>query len=317
MKVLVTGAGGFVGKGLVPCLERQGHVVVRAVRAAREDGEVSVGEIGPDTDWGAALDGVEAVVHLAARVHVMQAEDPSSRQAFHRVNTAGTLNLARQAALAGVHRLVFLSSIKVLGEEGVLTASSIPRPADAYGQSKWAAEQGLHTVAMETGLEVVILRPPLVYGPGVGANFARLMHWVRSGIPLPLGGVRNRRSLLALGNLVDAVGWVLRHPAAAGRTYLLSDGEDVSTPDLIRGLARALSRPVRLLAVPPSLLRGLGNLLGRRAEIDRLLGSLVVDASAIRSELGWSPPLTLAAGLDVLVAREGGMERSHSCHPIS
>ncbi|MBU6995829.1 NAD-dependent epimerase/dehydratase family protein [Ferrovum myxofaciens] len=317
MKVLVTGAGGFVGKGLVPYLERQGHTVVRALRMAKEDNEVGIGDIGPDTDWRVALGGVEAVVHLAARVHVMQAEDLSSQQAFHRVNTAGTLNLARQAASAGVRRLVFLSSVKVLGEEGVLTAASIPRPADAYGQSKWAAEQGLHTVATNTGLEVVILRPPLIYGPGVGANFARLMHWVRCGVPLPLGGVRNRRSLLALGNLVDAVGWVLRHPAAAGRTYLLSDGEDVSTPDLIRHLAHALGRSARLLTVPPFLLLGLGKLLGRRAEIHRLLGSLVVDASAIRAELGWSPPFTLAAGLDDLVAREGEMERSHSCHPIS
>ena len=317
MKVLVTGAGGFVGKSLVPYLEMQGHTVVRAVRVAKEGNEVGIGEIGPDTDWCAALSGVEAVVHLAARVHVMQAEDPSSRLAFHQVNAAGTLNLAMQAVSAGVRRLVFLSSVKVLGEEGTLTAASVPRPADAYGQSKWAAEQELHAVAKNTGLEVVILRPPLIYGPGVGANFARLMRWVRCGIPLPLGGVRNRRSLLALGNLVDAVGWVLRHPAAAGRTYLLSDGEDVSTPDLIRYLAHASSRPARLLTVPPFLLHGLGNLLGRRAEIDRLLGSLVVDASAIRAELGWSPPLTLAAGLDVLVAHEGGMKRSHSCHPIS
>ncbi|WP_297450326.1 NAD-dependent epimerase/dehydratase family protein [Ferrovum sp.] len=317
MKVLVTGASGFVGKSLVPYLEMQGHTVVRAVRVAREDNEVGIGEIGPDTDWRAALSGVEAVVHLAARVHVMQAEDPPSRQAFHRVNAAGTLNLAMQAVSAGVRRLVFLSSVKVLGEEGILTAASVPRPVDAYGQSKWAAEQELHAVAKNSGLEVVILRPPLIYGPGVGANFARLMRWVRRGIPLPLGGVRNRRSLLALGNLVDAVGWVLRHPAAAGRTYLLSDGEDVSTPDLIRYLAHASNCPARLLMVSPFLLRGLGNLLGCRAEIDRLLGSLVVDASAIRTELGWSPPLTLAAGLDVLVAHEGGGERSRSCHPIS
>jgi UDP-glucose 4-epimerase len=219
--------------------------------------------------------------------------------AFRAVNVDGTLNLARQAAQAGVRRFVFLSSIKVNGEgcEEPYREGDAACPQDPYAISKWEAEQGLRQIELETGMDVVILRPPLVYGPGVKANFQRLLAAVDKGWPLPLGAVGNRRSLLYLGNLVDAIQLCLVHPAAAGQTYLVSDGEDVSSPELVRRLARAMGCPARLLPVPPAWLRLAGGLLGRRAVVERLLGSLVVDSSRIRRELGWSPPFRLDAGL--------------------
>jgi nucleoside-diphosphate-sugar epimerase len=292
MKVLVTGANGFVGCALVAGLEADG-VAVEATTRQR------VGDIDALTDWTAALTGCAAVVHLAARVHVMRDEATNPLAAFRAVNVDGTLNLARQAAAVGVRRFVFLSSIKVNGEgqEEPYREGDTPCPQDPYAISKWEAEQGLHGIAAETGMEVVILRPPLVYGPGVKANFQRLLGAVDKGWPLPLGAVENRRSLLYLGNLVDAIQLCLAHPAAAGQTYLLSDGEDVSSPELVRRLARAMGRRARLLPVPPAWLRLAGRLAGRRAVVDRLLDSLVVDSSRIRRELGWSPPFCLDAGL--------------------
>lgn len=292
MKVLVTGANGFVGRALVAGLEADGVAVEAATRQ-------HVGDIGAATDWTAALSGCSTVVHLAARVHVMHDAVSDPLLAFREVNAAGTLNLARQAASENVWRFVYLSSIKVNGEgrEEPYRESDNTAPQDLYAISKWEAEQGLRQIERETGMEVVILRPPLVYGPGVKANFLRLLRAVDKGWPLPLGAVENRRSLLYLGNLVDAIQLCLVHPAAAGQTYLLSDGEDVSSPELFRLLARAMGRPSRLLPVPPTWLRLAGWLLGRRAEVDRLLGSLVVDSSLIRQELGWSPPFQLDAGL--------------------
>jgi len=292
MKVLVTGANGFVGRALVAGLEADGVAVEAATRQR-------VGDLGVSTDWSSALSGCTAVVHLAARVHVMRdvASDPLA--AFRAVNVDGTINLAHQAARAGVRRFVYLSSIKVNGEgrEEPYREGDTPSPQAPYAISKWEAEQGLRQIELETGMEVVILRPPLVYGPDVKANFQRLLATVDKGWPLPLGAVENRRSLLYLGNLVDAIQLCLEHPAAAGQTYLLSDGEDVSSPELVRLLARAMGRPARLLPVPPAWLRLAGGLLGRRAEVERLLGSLVVDSSRIRRELGWSPPFCLDAGL--------------------
>ena len=228
-------------------------------------GEQLIGELDSDTNWTVALNGVDAVVHLAARVHVMHDRRRFPQQAFHRVNALGTVRLAEQAAAAGVKRLVFLSSIKVNGEGSPVPyrETDPPAPQDPYAISKWEAEQGLHDIAARTGLEVVILRPPLVYGPGVKANFRRLMNAVRKGIPLPFGSIDNRRSLLYLGNLVDAIRVCIEHPAAANKTYLISDGEDVSTPDLVRRLARAMNRPARLLAVPPALLTAAGNAVGQ------------------------------------------------------
>ena len=305
MKVLVTGATGFVGNALGDHLAKHGHRVVPAVRrkAGLAD-EAIVGNIDDATDWSAALSGCDAVVHLAARVHVM-ADAAQNPLALYRVtNTEATLNLARQAAQAGVKRFVFISTIKVNGEgRDVPYRETVPAaPEDAYAISKWEAEQGLWRVAEDTGLEVVILRPPLVYGPGVKANFLRLIRTVERGWPLPLGAIHNRRSLLYLGNFVDAIRLCVEHPTAAGQTFLLDDGEPVSTPELIRAVARAMGRPARLLSVPVGVLEFAGVLLGKRAAVARLTDSLFVDNSAIRSRLGWVPPYTMQQGLDATVA---------------
>ena len=311
MKVLVTGASGFVGRALCEALLRHGQSVRGTLR--QPDGKLAlvegiepivVGTINAATDWKAALAGCDAIVHLAARVHVMDDKSSDPLAEFREVNTEGTLNLARQAAQAGAKRFVFVSTIKVNGEgrEEPYRETDTPAPEDAYAISKWEAEEGLHRIARDTGMEVVILRPPLVYGPGVKANFLRLMRMVERGWPLPLGAIRNRRSLLYLGNFVDAIRVCIEHPAAAGHTFLLDDGEAVSTPELIRAVAQALGRPARLLAVPMGMLEGAGALLGKRAAVERLTGSLYVDSSLIRSRLGWTPPHSMAEGLAATVA---------------
>lgn len=304
-RVLVTGANGFVGRALCEQLATAGYAVIPAVR--RGSGlanEAVIGDMGPSTDWHLALAGCDAVVHLAARVHVMResGQDPSAL--YRETNTEATLNLACQAAQAGVKRFVFISTVKVNGEgrDEPYRETDVPAPEDAYAMSKWEAEQGLHRIAQETGLEVVILRPPLVYGPGVKANFLRLAQTVQKGWLLPLGAIRNRRSLLYLGNFVDAIRLCVEHPDAAGQTFLLDDGQPVSTPELVRALAHAMDRPARLLALPVRVLELAGTLLGRRAAVARLTGSLYVDDSVIRSRLGWTPPSTLQQGLAATVA---------------
>jgi len=304
MKALITGATGFVGMALCDRLAASGYGVVPAVRSTSGlPNEVVVGNLDASTDWRPALIGCEAVVHLAARVHVMDDTAQAPLALYRATNTDATLNLARQAAQAGVKRFVFISTIKVNGEgrDEAYRESDVPAPQDPYAISKWEAEQGLWQIAEETGLEVVILRPPLVYGPGVKANFLRLMQVVKKGWPLPLGAVRNRRSLLYLGNFVDAIRVCIEHPAAAGHTFLIDDGQPVSTPELVRAVARAMGRPARLLAIPVGLLAFAGALLGKRAAVARLAGSLYVDSSAICSRLGWTPPYTMEAGLEVTV----------------
>jgi UDP-glucose 4-epimerase len=266
--------------------------------------ELVISEIDGSADWRYALGGCGVVVHLAARVHVMH-DTAADRLALYRTtNTDATLNLARQAAQAGVKRFVFVSSIKVNGEgrDAPYRETDVPAPEDAYAISKWEAEQGLWRIAQETGLEVVILRPPLVYGPGVKANFRRLLDIVERGWPMPLGAIRNHRSLLYLGNFVDAIRVCVEHPAAAGQTFLLDDGGPVSTPELIRAVARAMGRPARLLPVPVAVLEFVGALLGRRAAVSRLTGSLWIDDSLIRTRLGWTPPYSMEAGLAATVA---------------
>ncbi|MDO8313209.1 MAG: NAD-dependent epimerase/dehydratase family protein, partial [Sideroxyarcus sp.] len=254
-----------------------------------------------ETNWADALRDVDVVIHLAARVHVMKdaAADPLAE--FLKVNMQGTANLACQAAAAGVKRLVYVSSIKVNGERTAETQpfadSDKPNPQDAYAISKWQAEQILQRVAQETGLEVVIVRPPLVYGPGVKGNFIRLLEAVDKGIPLPLASVCNKRSLIYLGNLVDALIVCASHPAAAGKTYLVRDGEDISIPDLVRQLAIGLGRPAKLFTQPVRLLRGLGRLFGKLESVERVVGSLRVNDDLIRKELGWKPRFTLQQGL--------------------
>lgn len=311
MKVLVTGANGFVGRALCPALVANGDEVVAAVR---EDGVryalpgaariAAVGEIGPGTDWSHAVQGRAAVVHLAARAHVMRDAAADPLALYRAINTEGTLNLARQAAAAGVRRFVFVSSVKVLGEErdAPYTEADAPAPRDAYARSKFEAEQGLWRIAQETGLEVVVLRPPLIYGPGVKANFSRLMHWVARGLPLPFGLADNRRSLLYVGNLADAIGHCLRQPQAAGQTFLVCDGEAVSTKGLVEAIARAMGRPACLPPVPTSLLRLLARGLGKQAEAGRLLGSLALDCAKLRQELAWRPPFTFEQGIRETVA---------------
>ncbi len=304
MRVLVTGATGFVGRALCRDLARRGWWLRAAVRheAPLPDGIETciVGDIGPDTDWTAALEGVEGVVHLAARVHVLRERAPDPLAAFRRTNVEGTLALARAAARAGVGRLVFLSSVKALGERSTdapLTDVSPPNPEDPYGISKCEAEAGLRQIAERLRMEVTILRPPLVYGPGVKGNFRALLKLVDWRVPLPFRAVANRRSLLYLGNLVDAIAVCLEAPAAANRSYLLRDGEDLSMPELLRRLAEALGRPAPMFAVPERVLRLGASCLGHGADAGRLLDSLTVDDSRIRHELGWKPPFSVAQGL--------------------
>ena len=298
---MVTGASGFVGRVLCDVLAAPGCTVRKAMRSAASDSDaVAVGEIGPATNWEAALDGVSTVVHLAARTHILRetAADPLAE--YRRINVAGTERLARSAAASGVRRLVFLSSVKVNGEstgERPFSEDDPPRPEDAYGVSKRGAEEALARVAAETGLETVVLRPPLVYGPGVKANFLRLMDYVARGMPLPLGTVVNRRSMIYAGNLAHAIVTALDAPQAAGRTYLVSDGEDVSTPELVHMLAHALGVKPRLLPVPLAALGIAATLAGKRTELARLTGSLQVNSSRLRSELSWRPPFTLQQGL--------------------
>ncbi len=252
----------------------------------------------PEDEIRHVLQGVSAVVHLAARVHVMAdgAEDPLRE--FRLVNRDWTERLARAAALQGVRRFVYLSSIKVNGERSVrpFTEQDLPNPQDPYGISKWEAEQALARVASQTGLEIVVVRSPLVYGPGVGGNVLQLLHTIRRGIPLPLASAHNRRSLIYLGNLVDALVRCVEDMRAAGQTYLVSDGEDFSTPELIRRLATALDLPARVWPVPPVMLRLIGSVAGKQAMIDRLLGSLQVDSSKIRKELDWHPLYSVGQG---------------------
>jgi len=297
--VLVTGASGFVGLRLCARLAAAGHAVRAAVRRERPPlaafapavEVVRVGDIGADTEWQAALAGVDVVVHLAARAHVMNDRISDPLAEYRRVNVAGSERLARAAAAAGVRRLIYMSSIKVNGEATVdapFREGDAPAPLDAYGRSKWEAEQALSRIAAETGLAVTVLRPPLIYGPGVKGNLARLLGWIERGFPLPFASVVNRRSLVYVENLIDATLAVMHHPGPA-RLYLLSDGRDLSTPQLIHALARGLGKTPRLLPFPPSLLRLAGACTGQGDAIGRLVGSLQIDASRIAAELGWRP----------------------------
>jgi UDP-glucose 4-epimerase len=260
-----------------------------------------VGDLDEQTDWSAALAGREVVVHTAARVHIMRetAHDPLAE--FRRANVGGTLNLARQAAAAGVRRFVFLSSIKVNGEETApgkpFDATDAPAPVDAYGRSKLEAEVELRDLLGNAGVAWVIVRPPLVYGPGVKGNFLALMRWLRRGVPLPLGGVRNARSLVGIDNLVSLLRACCLHPRAANEVFLAADGEDLSTADLLRRLGAVLGKPARLLSVPPSVLLGAAAALGRRDVARRLLGNLQVDSSKARSLLEWTPTVSVDQGL--------------------
>ncbi|MBO8133112.1 NAD-dependent epimerase/dehydratase family protein [Dickeya fangzhongdai] len=294
MKILVTGSRGFIGKRLVALAGEQGIACVLhcSERAEVSDSPMIRANLTATTDWTPALQGVDAVVHCAARVHQMQ--DGGDALALYReTNVAGTLRLAQQAAEAGVKRFVFLSSIKVNGEttqpgRPFQPDVAIP-PADPYGVSKYEAEQALMRLAQETGLEVVIIRPPLVYGPGVKANFRAMMNWTSKGVPLPLAAVHNQRSLVFVDNLADLILLSLRHPQAPGRVWLASDDHDVSTADLLADMAAALGVKNRCWPLPPWVLKSAAALLGKSAVAERLLGSLQVDIRETRQRLGWQP----------------------------
>lgn len=311
MNILLTGASGFVGKATLAQLPRLPGTHIRlALRQpladfAREHQHMISG-IDANTHWTSALQGIDTVVHLAARVHVMRDTATDPLAAFRAVNVDGTLALARQAVELGVRRLVYVSSVKVLGESTApRTAFTEDSPTDArdpYGISKLEAENGLKGLAAQTGLEVVILRPPLVYGPGVGANFQALMRAVQRGIPLPLGSIHNQRSLVAVQNLASAICLCTHHPQASNQTFLVSDQHDLSTPELVRAIAKAMGRPARLLPVPPTLLNVLGKVTGRSAAVQRLCGDLRVDSRKISQMLGWQPVLTAQEALDATVS---------------
>jgi nucleoside-diphosphate-sugar epimerase len=262
---------------------------------------IAIAGLDADADWQESVKDVDVIIHAAARVHVMdeRATDPLAE--FRRINVDGTLNLARQAAAAGVRRFVFVSSVKVNGEttapDHPFRADDLPRPLDPYGISKLEAEQGLFQVAKQSGMELVCIRPPLVYGPGVKANFLSMMRWVKRGVPFPLGAIRNKRSLVGLDNLVDLIVTCLHHPAASNQVYLAGDGEDLSTTELLRRVGWALGKPARLVPVPVSLLETGAALMGKRDVAQRLLGSLQVDISKTRELLDWSPPVSVDEGL--------------------
>ena len=306
-EILVTGANGFVGQAVCTQAVLQGFIVCGAARSGRHlrlpvsVEPIVIGDVNAATDWSRALSGVEIVIHLAARVHVMKDTEADPLSAFRSVNVEGTVNLARQAAASGVKRFMFISSVKVNGERTqpgrVFTEADAPNPQDAYGLSKHEAEQGLRRLSVETGMEVVIVRPPLVYGPGVKANFAALMRAVWRGLPLPLGAVHNQRSLVALDNLVDFIVTCITHPQAANQTFLVSDGQDLSTTELVRGMAQAAGVPARLLPVPVWALQAGASLLGKGDAVRRLCGNLQVDTSKARSLLDWVPPLSVEEGL--------------------
>ncbi len=305
-RALVTGANGYLGRAFCAHASTIGLLLRASVRTAATNPSatagIAVGDVDGTTDWSVALEDCQIVMHLAARVHVMADRASNPLVEFRLVNTEGTLNLARQAAAAGVRRFIFVSSVKVNGEETAaghpFSAIDTPAPQDPYGVSKMEAEQGLRQIAADTGMEVVIVRPPLVYGPGVKANFASMMRAVKRSIPLPLSSVtHNRRSLVALDNLVDLLITCVDHPAAANQTFLVSDGEDLSTADLLRRLSQAMDKPAHLFPVPPSLLQLGANLLGKGDMAQRLLGNLQVDISHTRNTLNWNPPVSVDEGL--------------------
>lgn len=305
MKMLLTGASGFVGAAVLATAQLRGMSVRPAFRGQTSEehiGAVIVPTLSAETDWSAAVSNIDVVIHCAARVHVMDDKEVDPLSAFRAVNVEGTLNLARQSARAGVRRFIFVSSVKVNGEGTQLgcaySAEDVAAPEDAYGISKAEAEKGLRLLSHKTGMEVVIIRPPLVYGPRVKGNFNSMLKWVSRGLPLPLGAVTtNRRSFVGVDNLVDLVLTCIDHPKAANQTFMVSDSEDLSTADLLQRIGLALGHPALLIPVPLRILNITSNLLGKRAIAQRLLGSLQVDITKTSTLLNWNPSISVNEGL--------------------
>jgi nucleoside-diphosphate-sugar epimerase len=298
-QILVTGANGFIGRTLCLALRQYGYPVREAVRTSvynRPD-VIAVGNIGYDTDWAAALDGIQVVVHLAARAHILADTAVNPLTEFRAVNVEGTKQLAQQAVKYGVKRLIFASSIGVLGSSTkrceAFTERSMPQPTSAYAIAKWEAEQALWQIRAETGLEIVIVRPPLVHGAGAPGNMARLLKWVYRGVPLPLANTDNRRSFIGVDNLADFLIHCVESPAAANETFVISDEQDLSTTELLHLLANALNRPLRLFPMPESAARFAARLIGKENMVNQLWGSLVVDPTKAYEALNWSPPLII------------------------
>ena len=306
-KILITGIRGFVGQAVCARLRQDNlHMLAGTTRAPNSEAGPErvplyhIPKIGPETDWAQAVSGAEIVIHLAARVHIMKDRSPNPFAAFCRVNSEGTKTLAIQAAAAGVKRFVYISTVKVAGERSPgrgFTENDIAKPEDNYSISKWKAEQNLADIAKTTKMEIVVLRPPLIYGPGVKGNFNNLLKAVESGTILPLGSIRNKRSLLFVGNLADAISVVVNHPNAGNQTFFVSDDDDTSTPELIKSISVALGRKTRLLNFPLSLLKTAGFLIGKSNTIRRLSGSLTVDINHIKTHVGWQPPFSMEDGL--------------------
>jgi nucleoside-diphosphate-sugar epimerase len=305
-KILVTGADGFVGRQLCRTLSQKGFWVRGAIRqtaiAPAEAGQyVPVGDIGPETDWTEALRGIDLVVHLAGRAHIRRDCASNSMAEHERTNTLGTMRLAQMAAAAKIKRFIFLSSVKVNGEEThdrPFGETDRPAPLGAYAVSKWRAEEGLLQLSRQGSLPVVIIRPPLVYGPGVRANFLQLIRWVDSGLPVPLGKIKNRRSLVGLRNLMDFIIISLHNPAAAGEIFLVSDDEDLSTPELMQRIGVFLGKSVRLMPIPYQFLSILARILGKKDPLDKLCHSLQVNVGKAHKVLDWHPPFSVNEGLE-------------------
>lgn len=303
--VLVSGAGGFVGNALFKSLSECSNLsvsgAVRSKKGAPIESVSEIGDIHSKTDWSTVLKEQNVVIHTAALLQMKHGESAETLKAFRKVNTAGTLNLAKQAAAAGVRRFIFISSIKVNGERtfqgAPFTEDDVPAPSDAYAISKLEAEQGLWEIGRDTGMEIAVIRPPLVYGPGVRGNFASLVGLVRRGLPLPLGAVNNKRSFVSLDNLIDLIARCVVHPGAANQLFMVSDGYDLSTPELLCRIATAVDRPARLIPLPNGFLKFAALLLGKKTLAQRLLGSLQVDIAKVRDLLNWEPPIPVDEGL--------------------
>lgn len=301
INILLTGASGFVGNALVTDLTRLKDSKFSVSVALRKPQYFSgytsfhINDISGKTDWSEALANQNVVIHTAARAHIMKDEMADLLAEYRKVNVDGTLNLARKAAKAGIKRFIFISSIGVNGNINIcpFTEEDKPNPVEPYAQSKWEAEQGLWQIQRETGIEIVIIRPPLVYGTNAPGNFGSLIRWVDKGIPLPLGAIHNKRTLVALDNLVDLIITCIDHPSAANQVFLAGDGEDVSTTELLRAVAKAMGKPSRLIPVPAGLLMFGATVLGKKAMAQRLLGSLQIDMSKARDLLGWRPVVTI------------------------